>query len=177
MTNSAAKVYGASALAAMGPVTKVLSVGALAVFDFLKGFQPVAGFSYGAGQLARLREAVRTAVLWSTVFCVLFGLTAALFAPQIMSLFTRGDAGMVRTGTAALRAGGLSFSLFGFYTVYSFLFLAMGRAVEGCILGACRQGLCFVPVILILPALQGLMALRLRRELGASEASAQPREG
>lgn len=197
MTNSAAKVYGASALAAMGPVTKVLSVGALAVFDFLKGFQPVAGFSYGAGQLARLREAVRTAVLWSTVFCVLFGLTAALFAPQIMSLFTRGDAGMVRTGTAALRAGGLSFSLFGFYTVYSFLFLAMGRAVEGCILGACRQGLCFVPVILILPALRGLsgvlyaqptadvlsaaaaalMALRLRRELGASEASAPPREG
>ena len=81
MTNSAAKVYGASALAAMGPVTKVLSVGALAVFGFLKGFQPVAGFSYGAGQLARLREAVRTAVLWSTVFCVLFGLTAALFAP------------------------------------------------------------------------------------------------
>ena len=46
MTNSAAKVYGASALAAMGPVTKVLSVGALAVFGFLKGFQPVAGFSY-----------------------------------------------------------------------------------------------------------------------------------
>ncbi len=58
MTNSAAKVYGASALAAMGPVTKVLSVGALAVFGFLKGFQPVAGFSYGAGQLARLREGV-----------------------------------------------------------------------------------------------------------------------
>ena len=197
MINNGAKEYGGSALAAMGPVTKVLSVGALAVFGFLKGFQPVAGFSYGAGQLARLREAVRTAVLWSTVFCVLFGLTAALFAPQIMSLFTRGDAGMVRTGTAALRAGGLSFSLFGFYTVYSFLFLAMGRAVEGCIWGACRQGLCFVPVILILPALRGLsgvlyaqpaadvlsaaaaalMALRLRRELGASEASAPPREG
>ena len=95
---------------------------------------------------------------------------------------------MVRTGTAALRVGGLSFSLFGFYTVYSFLFLAMGRAVEGCILGACRQGLCCVPVILILPALRGLsgvlyaqpaalMALRLRRELEASEASAPPREG
>lgn len=162
MTNSAAKVYGASALAAMGPVTKVLSVGALAVFGFLKGFQPVAGFSYGAGQLARLREAVRTAVLWSTVFCVLFGLTAALFAPQIMSLFTRGDAGMVRTGTAALRAGGLSFSLFGFYTVYSFLFLAMGRAQPAAdVLSA---------------AAAALIALRLRRELGASEASAPPRE-
>ena len=63
---------------------------------------------------------------------------------------------MIRIGAAALRANGLSFTLFGFYTVYSFLFLVMGRAKEGCILGACRQGLCFVPVILILPAFWGL---------------------
>ena len=101
-----------------------------------------------------------------------------------------------KTGTVKAFMG-FSAPVFGFYTVYSFLFLAMGRAVEGCILGACRQGLCFVPVILILPALRGLsgvlyaqpaadvlsaaaaalMALRLRRELGASEASAPPREG
>lgn len=62
---------------------------------------------------------------------------------------------MIRIGAAGLRLSGLSFMLFGFYTVYSFLFLVMGRAKEGCILGACRQGICFIPVILILPALWG----------------------
>lgn len=41
--------------------------------------------------------------------------------------------------------------LFGFYTVYSSLFLALGKGTEGFILGACRQGICFVPVILIFP--------------------------
>ena len=32
----------------------------------------------------------------------------------------------------------------------------MGKAKEGCILGACRQGICFVPVILLLPSLFGI---------------------
>lgn len=191
LTNSAAKEYGGSALAAMGPVTKIMSMGTLIVFGFLKGFQPIAGFSCGARRFERLREAIKTAVLWSTAFCLLFGVTAAVFSAQIVSLFTRDDAEMVRIGAAALRANGLSFVFFGFYTVYSFLLLVMGRAAEGCILGACRQGLCFVPVILILPAfweLRGVlyaqpiadvisavvaagMALRLHRELRAAELS------
>ena len=66
---------------------------------------------------------------------------------------------MVRVGSIALRANGLSFVLFGFYTVYTFLFLVMGKATEGCILGACRQGICFVPAILILPTVWGLSGI------------------
>ena len=189
MINSAAKEYGGSALAAMGPVTKIMSMGTLIVFGFLKGFQPIAGFSYGAKKFGRLREAIKTAILWSTIFCVFFGLIAAVFSTQIVSLFTKGDTEMVRVGSIALRANALSFILFGFYTVYSFLFLVMGKAAEGCILGACRQGICFVPVILILPAIWGLsgvlyaqpiadiitaivtavMAVRLHRELRIAE--------
>ena len=46
--------------------------------------------------------------------------------------------------------------LFGLYTVYSSLFLALGKGKEGFILGACRQGICFIPVILILPFVWGL---------------------
>ena len=86
----------------------------------------------------------------------MFGLAAAIFSSQIMALFTKGDMEMIRIGSFALRANGLSFILFGFYTVYSFLFLVMGKAVEGCFLGACRQGICFVPVILLLPGIFGL---------------------
>lgn len=189
MINNAATEYGGSALAAMGPVTKIMSMGTLIVFGFLKGFQPIAGFSYGAKKFDRLREAIKTSILWSTGFCVAFGLIAAIFATQIMSLFTKGDLEMVRIGSIALRANALSFILFGFYTVYSFLFLVMGKAKEGCILGACRQGICFLPVILVLPAVWGLsgvlyaqpiadvlsalitawMATRLHRELKIAE--------
>ena len=191
MMNNAAKEYGGSALAAMGPLTKIMSMGSLIVFGFLKGFQPIAGFSYGAKKFDRLHEAIKTSILWSTIFCVVFGLIAAIFSAQIMTLFTKGDMEMIRVGSAALRANGLSFILFGFYTVYSFLFLVMGKAAKGCFLGACRQGICFVPVILLLPGVCGLsgvlyaqpiadvlsavitafMALYLHKELNASKTS------
>lgn len=66
MINGAAKDYGSSALAAMGPVTKIMSMGSLVVFGFLKGFQPIAGYSYGARKFDRLHAAIRTSIIWST---------------------------------------------------------------------------------------------------------------
>lgn len=156
LTNMQAKAYGDSAIAGMGAVTRVLSMGSLMVFGFLKGLQPIAGYSYGARQYGRLREAARTSLIWSTAFCVVFGLVLALFPAAIVSQFTRGDAEMVRVGQAALRAGGLSFFLFGFNSVYSSLLLALGKAKAGFVLGACRQGLCFAPVILLLPRVWGM---------------------
>ena len=186
LINFQAKEYGDSVIAGMGPVTRIISVGSLMVFGFMKGFQPIAGYSYGAKKYGRLHEAIRLSIIWSTVFCVIYGVSASLFSANIISQFTKGDLEMVRIGARALSANGLSFLLFGFYTVYSSLFLALGKGKEGFILGACRQGICFVPFILLLPLFAGVsgilyaqpaadvisavitvfMAIRLHRELG-----------
>ena len=156
LINNAAGGYGDSAIAGMGVVTRLISMGSLSVFGFIKGFQPIAGYSYGAKKFDRLREAIKTSILWSTAFCVIFGVILALFPTAIISRFTKGDAEMIRIGAASLRANGISIMLFGFYTVYSSLFLALGKGREGFILGACRQGICFIPVILLLPTVWGL---------------------
>ena len=156
LINNAAGGYGDSAIAGMGVVTRLISMGSLSVFGFIKGFQPIAGYSYGAKKFDRLREAIKTSILWSTAFCVIFGVILALFPTAIVSQFTKGDAEMIRIGAASLRANGISIMLFGFYTVYSSLFLALGKGREGFILGACRQGICFIPVILLLPIVWGL---------------------
>ena len=156
LINNAAGDYGDSAIAGMGVVTRLISMGSLSVFGFIKGFQPIAGYSYGAKKFDRLREAIKTSILWSTVFCVIFGVILALFPTAIISRFTKGDAEMIRIGAASLRANGISIMLFGFYTVYSSLFLALGKGREGFILGACRQGICFIPVILLLPMVWGI---------------------
>ena len=156
LINNAAGNYGDSAIAGMGVVTRLISMGSLSVFGFIKGFQPIAGYSYGAKKFDRLREAIKTSILWSTVFCVIFGIILALFHTAIVSRFTKGDAEMIRIGGASLRANGITIMLFGFYTVYSSLFLALGKGKEGFILGACRQGICFIPVILLLPMVWGL---------------------
>lgn len=135
LINFQAKEYGDSVIAGMGPVTRIISVGSLMVFGFMKGFQPIAGYSYGAKKYGRLHEAIRLSIIWSTVFCVIYGVSASLFSANIISQFTKGDLEMVRIGARALSANGLSFLLFGFYTVYSSLFLALGKGKEGFILG------------------------------------------
>ncbi|RDU25182.1 MATE family efflux transporter [Anaerosacchariphilus polymeriproducens] len=156
LTNMEAAKYGDSAIAGMGTVIRIISLGSLIVFGFIKGFQPIAGYNYGAKNYDRLYEAIKTAVLWTTIFCVILGLIMVAFPTTIISQFTNGDTVLIKIGQKALRANGLSFMLFGFYTVYSSLFLALGKAKEGCLLGICRQGICFVPVILILPMFMGL---------------------
>ena len=145
LINRAANGYGDAVIAGMGAVTRVTSMGTLVVFGFLKGFQPIAGFSYGAKKFDRLREAIKTSILWSTIFCVVVGLLMALFSTQVISQFANGNVDMIAVGEKSLMANGFSFFLFGFYTVYSSLFLALGKGTAGFILGACRQGICFVP--------------------------------
>lgn len=190
LINRAANGYGDAVIAGMGAVTRVTSMGTLVVFGFLKGFQPIAGFSYGAKKFDRLREAIKTSILWSTTFCVIVGLVMILFSMQIISQFANGNTEMISVGQKALVASGFSFMLFGFYTVYSSLLLALGKGAAGFIIGALRQGICFVPVILVLPVVWNMngilyaqpiadvistiitafMALHLHKELAETEA-------
>ncbi|MCW6105571.1 MATE family efflux transporter [Clostridium sporogenes] len=156
LINMQAKGYGDSVIAGIGAVTRIISMGSLMVFGFIKGFQPIAGYSYGAKKYERLYEAIRTSIKWSTIFCAIFGLIMALFPTTIISQFTTGDMELINIGQNALRANCLSFFLFGYYTVYSSLFLSLGKAKKGFILGACRQGICFIPVILVVPMIWGI---------------------
>ncbi|MDD4371954.1 MAG: MATE family efflux transporter [Anaerostipes sp.] len=160
MINGQAKMYGDSAIAGMGAVTRVMSMGSLMVFGFIKGFQPIAGYSYGAKKYNRLNDAIKISVQWSTVFCVIFGLFMAIDSKGIIATFTTDDFKMIQIGQRSLVANGIAFFLFGFHTVYSSLFLALGKGKEGLILGICRQGICFLPVILFLPRICGIAGVQ-----------------
>lgn len=156
MTNTAASVYGDSAVAAMGIVTRILAVGTFVVFGYMKGFQPVAGYNYGAKNYDRLDEAIRVSLKWSTCFCCVAALLMLILPGAIVSLFSKNDAMVIDIGSKALRANGVIFMFFGFQMVYGSLFLALGKAKEGGVLSMSRQGIFFIPAILILPKLIGL---------------------
>jgi len=86
----------------------------------------------------------------------MLGFFFVLFSPLFFSNLKPGNTEMIHIGASSLRINGITFMLFGYYTVYSSLFLALGKGKEGFILGACRQGICFIPVILIFPFIWGL---------------------
>ena len=94
LINMQARQYGDSAIAGMGAVTRVVSMGSLMVFGFLKGFQPIAGYSYGSGNFDQLRQAIRISIIWSTLFCAVFGLS-------LIHICTYGGRPLLHAGAAA----------------------------------------------------------------------------
>lgn len=153
--NTAAKPYGDYAVAAMGAVTRIMTVVTYVVFGFLKGFQPFAGYNYGAKQFDRLKKSINLCMSWSTIFCVIAAIILILFSNPIVALFGK-DAEMIALASKALKLNALLFITFGFQMVYATLYLAIGKSLIGSVLSLSRQGIFFFPLILILPYLFGL---------------------
>ncbi|ANU47244.1 MATE family efflux transporter [Enterocloster clostridioformis] len=158
LTNNAAKPYGDYAVAAMGAVTRIMTVGTYVVFGFLKGFQPFAGYNYGAKQFDRLRKAIKLCMIWSTAFGVVAAILLTVFAEPMVSLFGT-DAEMVALASRALRLNAVLFITFGFQMVYATLYLAIGKSAVGGLLSLSKQGIFFIPLIYVLPRLWELNGL------------------
>lgn len=153
--SAAAGAYGEDAIAAMGIVLRIVTLGVNVVFGYMKGFQPMAGFNYGAKNYSRLNEAIRSCMKWTTVFCIVWTILIFLLAAPILSLFGD-DPKVMEIAVPALKANTMMFFTFGFQFTYSTLYLSMGKALGGGFLNICRQGIMFMPVILILPGVWGL---------------------
>lgn len=152
LINTASKPYGDYAVAAMGAVTRIMTVVTYVVFGFLKGFQPFAGYNYGAKQYGRLKKSITHCMTWSTVFCVAAAIVLVLFSNPIVSLFGT-DTNMVLLASKALKLNAVLFVTFGVQMVYASLYLAIGKSLIGSVLSLSRQGIFFFPLIFLLPHL------------------------
>ena len=153
--NTAAKPYGDYAVAAMGAVIRIMTVVTYVVFGFLKGFQPFAGYNYGAKKYERLKKSIRLCMIWSTAFCIFAAIVLFIFADPVVSLFGT-DVKMIDLAAKALRLNAVLFITFGFQMVYASLYLAIGKSLVGSILSLSRQGIFFFPLVFALPHLLGL---------------------
>ncbi|MCT4593833.1 MAG: MATE family efflux transporter [Anaeromicrobium sp.] len=155
LINLAAAPYGDAAVAAMGIVNRIFAIGSYVIFGYSKGFQPIAGYSYGAKKYGRLKESIDISLKWTTYFCLALAITQSIFARQIVSAFSN-DPRVLQISARALRAYSIMFPFFGFQIIYMTLFLALGKAREGAILSLGRQGMFLIPTVLILPRIIGL---------------------
>lgn len=151
----AASFYGEEAIAAMGIVLRIVTLGTNVVAGYMKGLQPIAGFNYGAKNYERVQEAIKSSIKWTTLFCIVWTAIIYLFTPSILSIFGK-DKDVLRIAIPALRAAVIMFITFGFQFTYATLYLAIGKALSGAFLNSLRQGIVFIPVILLLPKMMGL---------------------
>ncbi len=157
--NLAAGPYGDAAIAAMSIVSRVMQFAMSAVLGFGQGFQPVCGFNYGAKLYGRVREAFFFCLRISFVILVALSALGFAFAPRVIEIFRKADPVVVQIGAAALRCQCVLFPFVSYITMTNMMLQTIGQSLKASVLAAARQGLFFLPVILILPRALGMPGL------------------
>ena len=160
LMNNIAGNYGDPAIAAIGIVLRVFPLGLMVLFGFAQGFQPIAGFSYGARRYDRLMESIQVSLKWSTSFCVVLTLVFMLFTTPIIAIFSN-DPEVLAIGVKGLRYFSIPLPMLGFSIIMGTLFGALGKGLPTLILSFARQGFFLIPCLIILPKLWGLDGLLL----------------
>ena len=104
LLNVNAAVYGDAAVAAMSVVGRIFMFVFSFMLGFGQGFQPVAGYNFGAKRYDRVRGATYFTMLVGTVLMSVLAAAGFLAAPGALALFRRDDAEVIAIGALALRA-------------------------------------------------------------------------
>ena len=161
LLNHAAGSAGSdAAIAGMSVVTRVMMLLASAMIGFGQGYQPVCGFNYGAHLYDRVKEGYFFCVKYGTIFLAGASALCLSFAPQIIRFF-RNDPDVISVGAVALRAQAISLPLMATIVITNMMLQACGKGLQASIVSAARNGIFFVPLILILPRLLGLFGVEI----------------
>lgn len=153
------------AIAAMTVVTKITMFANSAVIGFGQGFQPVCGFNYGAGLYDRVKKGFYFAVKVTTGFLIVSASLLAVFAPQLVAFFCKDEpeiiAQVIEIGSKTLRLHCLSFPLIGWLTISNMMMQNIGKAFRASFLAMARQGLFFIPIVLLFSRCFGLFGVQI----------------
>ena len=162
--NNAARVYGDAAIAAMGVVQRIVMFGASTMLGFGQGFQPVCGINFGAQRYDRVKDGFWFCVKYSTIFLAVAGAAGAFFAPQLIALF-RDDPEVIAFGSTALRFQCVTFWVQGWIVMSAMMQQATGQTLPATFNSVARQGLFFIPAVLILPIFLDSLGIQMAQSM------------
>lgn len=163
--NHAAGNFEDAAIAGMSIVSRVSMFANSALIGFGQGFQPVCGFNYGAGLYRRVREGFWFCVKYATIFLIVVSVGGAVFAPQTVALFRKDDAQVIEIGAYAMRMMCFTFPLGAWIILCNMLLQSCGRALPASVLASARQGMFFVPLVLLLSHAFGLRGIQISQPI------------
>lgn len=159
LMNIQGAIYGDAAVAALTISNKIYLLVRNVMIGIGQGFQPVAGYNYGAGDRKRTREAFLFATRLGTVICILAAGIIAAFAGSIIGWF-RDDEQVVAIGRVALLYACAVMPFMAYSTFVNQLYQCLGFKLPATVLASLRQGICFLPLIFILPHFLGLAGVQ-----------------
>ena len=142
-------------IAAYGVVQRLILIGCYVIMGFMQGYQPVASYAFGARNEERFHQSVRFALKGALLLTVLVEAVYILLARPLILLFNSNPV-IVDYGRWLLTAQMALYPAFGLCYMMTITYQTIGESRYGLFLSVIRQGLFYVPFILILPRLFGI---------------------
>ena len=136
-----------SVLAGIGVSTKIMMFPFSIILGFGTGFQPVAGFNWGAERYDRVKESYRFSAWVAVVGAVIMALILALLAGPIIVVFAGKDPQMRQIGALCIILQCIALPIHAWVAVVNMLCNGLGNAGGALLLATSRQGTCFLPVL------------------------------
>lgn len=160
LLNIQAGIYGDAAIAAMSIVSRVCNFLFSVGLGIGQGFQPVAGFNYGAEKYSRVKKGFYFTWLFGTIMLGIFSITGMVFAKQLVAFF-RDDAKVVEIGAFALKIQCISLYFIPFSVCGNMMFQSIGKSNTATFLSSLRGGLCFIPILFLFHFMFGLLGIQI----------------
>ena len=160
LLNLAARGYGDAAVAGMSIVSRIFMFIISVAIGVGQGLQPVASFNYGARKYRRVRQAAIFTI--EAAFCMLVVLVGLCWVngDALIRLF-RDDPAVTAVALPAFHYQCLTMLLQPIIVVANMTFQSVGASGRATFLACCRQGVFFIPLILILPRTHGLFGVEI----------------
>lgn len=145
-------------IAAYGVVQRLVLIGCYVIMGFMQGYQPVAAYAFGAKNEERFQESVRYAQKATLMLAVIVAAVYILLSRPLIMLFNRNPA-IVTYGARLLISQAALYPAFGLCYMMTITFQTIGASRYGLFLSAIRQGIFYIPAILILPGIWGVAGI------------------
>lgn len=142
-------------IAAYGVVQRLILIGCYVIMGFMQGYQPVASYAFGAQDEDRFHQSVRFALKGSLLLTVLVAAVYILLSRPLIMLFNQNPV-IVNYGKLLLISQVALYPAFGLCYMMTITYQTIGSSRTGLLLSMLRQGLFYIPFILILPRFLGV---------------------
>jgi len=147
LLNNLAGEISDSVLAGIGVTTKIMMFPFSIILGFGTGFQPVAGFNWGAKRYDRVEESFRYASRMAVIGATVMAAALALGANWVITVFGESDPEMQRIGGLCIRLQCLALPIHAWVAVVNMYCNGLGHAKKAFVLATSRQGSCFLPIL------------------------------
>ena len=147
MLNDLAGNISDSVLAGIGVCTKIMMFPFSIILGFGTGFQPVAGFNWGAKRYDRVLQSYRFSSIVAFIGGVVMGVALILLADPIIIAFAGDDPQLREIGALCIRLQCIALPIHGWVAVVNMLCAGLGNATGALLLSTSRQGSCMLPIL------------------------------